>query len=310
MVDNLSEVVKIRTFRELLFPLSVKEELRADSDAGEVGSSLAASNLLGLLEKCHREPAPFYFRLETRNGMDLKERSRYAAKIARAMEEESKRKLINSTEDYEFEVRILAGKDGGLRMFLKMNTIPMDRFAYRLHTISASIHPATAALLMELAGPYLKRNAQILDPCCGVGTMLLERHKKMPAREIYGIDIFGDAIAGARENAALAKIPVNFIHRDYFDFRHDYLFDEIIADLPVRGKRSKEEQDLFYQRFFEKSLEHLSGDGHMILYCNEEAFVKKQLRLHPVFRLEKEFPVGRKGEFALYIIGLRGQHIS
>lgn len=310
VVDNLSEVVKIRTFRELLFPLSVKEELRADSDAGEVGSSLAASNLLGLLEKCHRDPAPFYFRLEIRNGMELKERSRYAARIARAMEEESKRKLINSTEDYEFEVRILAGKDGALRMFLKMNTIPMERFAYRLHTISASIHPATAALLMELAGPYLKKNAQILDPCCGVGTMLLERHKKMPAREIYGIDIFGDAIAGARENAALAKIPVNFIHRDYFDFKHDYLFDEIIADLPVRGKRSKEEQDLFYQRFFEKSLEHLSGDGHMILYCNEEAFVKKQLRLHPVFRLEKEFAVGRKGEFALYIIGLRGQHIS
>ena len=67
---------------------------------------------------------------------------------------------------------------------------------------------------------------------------------------------------------------------------------------------------MFYQRFFEKSLEHLRDDGHMILYCNEGAFVKKQLRLHPVFRLEKEFAVGRKGDFALYIIGLRGQHIS
>lgn len=302
IVDNLSDVVKIRTFRELLFPLSLKEDFTADVSPGDGGKLLASSNLLPLLEKCHRESGPFYFRLEIRNGMDLKERSRYALKAARAMEEESARKLINSTDDYEFEVRILAGKDKKMRAFLKMNTIPMERFSYRLHTISSSIHPSTAALLMELAGPYLKKNAQILDPCCGVGTMLLERCKKVPAREIYGIDIFGEAVLGARENAALAKVPVHFVHRDYFDFRHEYLFDEIIANLPMRGKRTKEEQDEFYRKFFDKSQEHLSSKGYMILYCNEGAFVKKQLRMHPMFRLEKEFVMGQKGDFALYII--------
>ncbi len=165
IVENLSDVVKIRTFRELLFPLSLKEDFTADVSPGDGGKLLASSNLLPLLEKCHREPGPFYFRLEIRNGMDLKERSRYALKAARAMEEESARQLINSTDDYEFEVRILAGKDKKMRAFLKMNTIPMERFNYRLHTISSSIHPSTAALLMELAGPYLKKNAQILDPC-------------------------------------------------------------------------------------------------------------------------------------------------
>ena len=304
IVENLSDVVKIRTFRELLFPLSLKEDFTADVSPGDGGKLLASSNLLPL-EKCHREPGPFYFRLEIRNGMDLKERSRYALKAARAMEEESARQLINSTDDYEFEVRILAGKDKKMRAFLKMNTIPMERFNYRLHTISSSIHPSTAALLMELAGPYLKKNAQILDPCCGVGTMLLERCKKVPAREIYGIDIFGDAVLGARENAALAKVPVHFIHRDYFDFRHEYLFDEIIANLPMRGKRTKEEQDEFYRKFFDKSQEHLASKGYMILYCNEGAFVKKQLRMHPMFRLEKEFVMGQKGDFALYIIGVK-----
>lgn len=305
IVENLSDVVKIRTFRELLFPLSLKEDFTADVSPGDGGKLLASSNLLPLLEKCHREPGPFYFRLDIRNGMDLKERSRYALKAARAMEEESARQLINSTDDYEFEVRILAGKDKKMRAFLKMNTIPMERFNYRLHTISSSIHPSTAALLMELAGPYLKKNAQILDPCCGVGTMLLERCKKVPAREIYGIDIFGDAVLGARENAALAKVPVHFIHRDYFDFRHEYLFDEIIANLPMRGKRTKEEQDEFYRKFFDKSQEHLASKGYMILYCNEGAFVKKQLRMHPMFRLEKEFVMGQKGDFALYIIGVK-----
>ena len=305
IVDNLSDVVKIRTFRELLFPLSVKEDIMAELSPAKAGKILASSNLLDLLKRCHREPGPFYFRLEIRNGMDLKEKSRYAIRAARAMEEESARELINSTDDYEFEVRLLAGKDGKLRPFLKMNTIPIERFDYRLHTISSSIHPSTAALLMELAAPYLKKNAQILDPCCGVGTMLLERLKKMPAREIYGIDIFGDAILGARENAALAKVPAHFIHRDYFDFRHEYLFDEIITNLPVRGKRTKEEQDEFYRKFFDKSQGHLTSGGYMILYCNEGSFVKKQLRLHPLFRLEKEFVIGQKGDFVLYIIGVK-----
>lgn len=65
--------------------------------------------------------------------------------------------------------------------------------------------------------------------------MLIERDIAQPAREKYGIDIFGPAIEGARENASLAGEKINFIHRDYFDFKHDYLFDEIITNMPVRG---------------------------------------------------------------------------
>ena len=30
-------------------------------------------------------------------------------------------------------------------------------------------------MIVALAEPYLKENAQILDPFCGVGTMLIER---------------------------------------------------------------------------------------------------------------------------------------
>ena len=73
--------------------------------------------------------------------------------------------------------------------------------------------------------------------------MLIERDIAQPAREKYGIDIFGPAIEGARENASLAGEKINFIHRDYFDFKHDYLFDEIITNMPVRGRQSRGEMD-------------------------------------------------------------------
>ena len=79
--------------------------------------------------------------------------------------------------------------------------------------------------------------------------MLIERDIRVPAREKYGIDIFGEAIRGARENASYAGEKINFINRDYFDFTHAYLFDEIITNMPVRGRKSKEETDAFTADF-------------------------------------------------------------
>jgi len=58
---------------------------------------------------------------------------------------------------------------------LSFHTLPDKRFVYRKNAIAASIHPSAAALMMELASPYLKEDAQIMDPFCGVGTMLIER---------------------------------------------------------------------------------------------------------------------------------------
>lgn len=305
VVDNLREVINVRTFRELLFPIALKQKVTVSDSPELLGEALASSGILTLLERCHREEAPFYFRLELRLGQTLEERSRYTKRAARVLEEKSNRKLLNSAEEYEFEVRILADKTGKLYAFLKMNTIPAERFSYRKRTVAASIYPSDAALLAELAKPYLKENAQILDPCCGVGTMLIERHKLLPAREIYGIDIFGEAIEGARENCKRAGVRANFIHRDYFDFKHEYLFDEIIANMPLRGKKTKEEQDTFYAKFFEKSKELLVKDGILILYSNETGFIKKQLRLHQEFKLQQEFAIRKKDEFSLYIISLR-----
>ena len=89
------------------------------------------------------------------------------------------------------------------------------------------------------------------------------------------------------------------------DFKHDYKFDEIISNLPSRGKKTKEEMDSFYGEFFEKSKSVLAEDAVMILYSNESGFIKKQLRLRPEYRLIQEFIIRKKTNDALYIIGYR-----
>lgn len=295
---------KLRTYRELLFPIHGKGELHRKPE--EAAADIWQSDLWDFLTECHKEETPFYFRLELKTKMDLAEKSSYARKFASELERISNRRLLNSTGDYEIEIRLFESRDGKQIPFLKLFTIQDKRFSYRKHAVAASIHPAAAAMLVRLAQPYLKENAQILDPFCGVGTMLIERDILVPAREKYGIDIFGEAVEGARENAALAGEKINFIHRDYFDFTHKYLFDEIITNMPVRGKKTKEEMDDFYAAFFEKSATLLSAGGKIIFYSNEEGFVKKQLRLHREYRLLQEFCIREKEHFYLYIVELKG----
>lgn len=296
--------LRLRTYRELLFPLCMQEKtIREEEQAAE---AVWRSKLLSLLLESHEQEAPFYFRVELRSRMELSKKGSFTKRFSAALERLSGRQLINSTSAYEVELRLIETKTGAFAVFAKLFTVPMKRFSYRKHAISASIHPSMAAILMEVARPYLKENAQILDPFCGVGTMLIERDMKVPAREKYGIDSFGDAIRMARENAAAAGEQIHFINRDYFDFRHDYLFDELITNMPTRGKQTKEEMDAFYTSFFKKSKTLLVSGGRMIFYSNEEGFVKKQLRLNPDYHLLYERCMREKEQYKLYVVEYRG----
>ena len=312
---DVRAMANLRTYRELLFPIRLKQDtmntvlnntMQSEKWAEVLADAIWQSGIGDFLKECHKQSTPFRFRVEIRADMENAKRASFAKKFAIQLERVSARWLINSTGDYEIEIRLIKKKDGGFAPFLKLYTIPMRRFSYRKNAVAASIHPSLAAMLVALAKPYLKENAQILDPFCGVGTMLIERDIAEPAREKYGIDIFGPAIDGARENAALAGEKINFIHRDYFDFKHEYLFDEIITNMPVRGKQSRSEMDALYASFFEKSKEILAPGGVMIFYSNEEGMVKKQLRLHTEYRLIQEFIVSEKRHFNLYVVGIKG----
>ena len=302
--QELEKLMKLRTYREMVFPLQVEGYL--SSNPIEAAQKLWESNIIELLNGVHKESAPYYFRIECKSAMDLEKRSAFTRKFATELESLSKGQLINSTSDYEVEIRLIANKDGLFFPCVRLLTLKSKRFDYRKNAIAASIHPSTAALIVELAKDYLKEDAQIMDPFCGVGTMLIERNKRVPAREMYGTDIFGDAIVFARENTQAAGMNVNYIHRDFMDFKHDYLFNEIITNMPVRGTKTKQEMDAFYGAFFEKAKTHLAKAGVVIMYTNEIGFVKKQLRLHKEFSLLQETCLQPKTDFYLLIMGYKG----
>ena len=88
---------------------------------------------------------------------------------------------------------------------MRLCSIQDNRFAYRKNVLPTSMHPSQAALIVSLAKPYLKETAQIMDPFCGVGTLLIERAHLVPAREIYATDTYGDAITMVERMLRLPK---------------------------------------------------------------------------------------------------------
>ncbi len=263
------------------------------------------ADLLTILRENHRGADPYYFRVGVTGAADRKAGSLLAKQAARAIEAAMGGSLINSASHYEAEIRLAMDPEGGVTPYLKLFTLPDTRFRYRRYSVAAGMKPFVAAGLIGLSKPYFRDHAQILDPFCGVGTLLIERRFAGPVRSAYGTDTFGEAIDKARRNARIAGVPVNFINRDFFSFTHDYLFDEILTDLPERiGDR--EETDAFYGAFLVKSAELLSEKGRVFCYTAETGMLKKHLRLCGRFRLLAEFPILSRGGTALFILERKG----
>ena len=301
--NELSQLCRLHTYRELLFTLRVKGTILGTAD--ELSQALLDGGLVTLLEHTHTEDAPFYFRIEVRGMEDTVQKTALAKELAQALEQGSGGKLLNSTTDYEVEVRLTRTKDGSFYPCLKLYTIGDDRFAWRKQTISASMHPSLAAALIELSRPYLSEQAVVLDALCGVGTFVIERNLRMKAYDNYAVDLYGQAVAGAKQNAAAAGVTCNFITKDFTQFTSKHQMTEIFADMPKRGKKTKEELDALYSGCFRRFSQLLAVHGHLFLYAGEEGFVKKNLRLNRELALIHEIKVRPKEDGVFYIIEKR-----
>ena len=271
-------------------------------DAIKAAATISSSDLLNVLKKAHSGTTPFYFRVEIKSKIPLDKKSIFAKKFSSELERLSSRQLLNSPTNYEFEIRLIENKIGTFNVLVKFNTIKDERFDYRVENISSSIKPVNAALLVALAKDYMIDNARVLDPFCGVGTMLIERQKIVKANTSYGIDILSDAINKAKINTEAAGQIIHYINRDFFDFTHEYVFDEIFTNMPFRiGRKTEEEIYELYRKFFDKAKEFLTQDGTIIMYSHNRDYVS-QLTKENRFTIVKEFEIMDKEETFLFII--------
>ncbi|MBS6642518.1 MAG: methyltransferase [Clostridiaceae bacterium] len=302
-VSSLDWMDKIRTYHDLLFV--VKGMKTCPIDAGQAAERIVNSDLLKFLARNHDGRLPYYFRVELKSRMELDKRSAFAKKLSSQIEKLSDRKLINTTSNYEFEIRLIENKEGSFNVLLKLYTLKDHRFSYRKEVIPTSIKAVNAALTVKLTEKYRKENAQVLDPFCGVGTMLIERHKSVKANTMYGVDIQEEAIQKARKNTEAAGQIIHYINRDFFEFKHEYLFDEIITDMPFCiGRKTEEEIKSLYQSFFASAGHFLNQDGIMVLYSHNADYVKKMSAEHG-FTVAKVFEISLKEGVYVFVLKLK-----
>ena len=290
--DKPSEIARIRTVEEILFAIKGMKNCPMEPEAA--AKKIVDAGFIDFLEERHGEEAPFYFRIECKSKMPLDKKSAFTRKMADYLEQFSARMLINSTSRYEVELRLIENKEGNFNVLVKLGTWKDMRFTYRKEVIATSIKPVNAALTVALAKDYIKPEGKVLDPFCGTGTMLIERHKQVPANTSYGIDIYGEAIEKAKVNTETAHQIIHYINRDFFDFKHEYLFDEIITNMPMATAK-KSEKDIYdlYRRFFKKAGEHLTEDGTIIMYTHNLEMVKELAKKNE-FHFEQMWEISKK----------------
>ncbi len=299
LTDDPESLSEIRLFSELLF----RVRFRGGSGEQPMAQRLLSSELFPLLRQCLGEQ-PFYtFRIVTDGASVMADKHKQVKDLAYSLEEASERRL-RSAKAADAELLFFGTPEGRDVVFARFAARTDERFSYRKDALPTSMTPVFAAQVAELLRPYFKEGAALIDPFCGVGTLLIERNRLIPAGKTYGVDIYREAVEAARKNAERAGCGFYFIQRDYFDFTAEFLLDEVLTEFPRMESRPREETDRFYRSFFEKTSEIAKTDALLFLLSTEERILKKQIRLHAEFQMLRQIPL--RGREQIYIVKKRG----
>ncbi len=304
--EDLRKTLDFRVYQSALFdfcPRLIGE--KAARDGRKVGAFLLEEGLVAYLEALHENNGePFAFRVDIKGVKDPAVKNAIARDVSRILEEKSEGRLENDVSAYELEIRLLYSRRMDCRAFLKLYTLPDRRFEYRTRVLPVSMQPSRAALMMAFAGGALKDNANVLDPFCGTGILLIERAKALGYRSLYGLDIYRPALEACEENSRNAGARVQMIQRDFSDFRHEYPFDEIVTDMPRKsGNHSEKDIRGLYRTFFDRLGQWMTPEGRVLLYSEEESYIRENLKRHPKIRLIGQLPLTASGSAYLMQYG-------
>lgn len=288
---DYEKLFALRCFEEALLPLGTAPlpPTRNDTAVLKEWAKDIAKRLIPFqtfVASCYA-PMPIPYRLEWRE-LPHERRGTLSRALAGALDTTGT--LINRPGNYVLEIR-LEMKAAHLQMFAKLMQPADRRFAYRKETLPASIAPVTAAGIMRFVGPHMQENARVFDPCCGSGTLLIERDRALPTQALLGVDKDAHAIAAARKNCAAAGLNSHMecIAGDLRRFRVREPFDELYANLPfgVRVGEGKD-ADALLAALFTRLDEWMNPQGIVLLYTTHRRSVEK-LSLRSAWHIQEDW---------------------
>ena len=269
-----------RCFTEALFPVG-----SCECEASAIAKK-ARPFMEDLMASSHSGNPPYRFRVEVKASMKSPaDRQTLVRAVSSACEGG---KLVNSPSDYELELRV-EGNERNARLFVKLFTVKDERFAYRAESIPASMNPAVAAAVLRFAQEHFKVGARVIDPCCGSGTLLIERAKLSPCQSLTGVDIAHRAIDAARKNTALAVVNAKYTVNDILRFECHRPYDELICNLPFGNRVGTHSScEKLYRGLVAKLPELVRKGGVAVLYTMEFTLLKNIIRESPRVTLLKQ----------------------
>lgn len=149
---------------------------------------------------------------------------------------------------------------------VRLGSTALHERSYKRAHQTGSLKPPVAAAIAALAGVAPGR--RVLDPCCGVGTIPIEA--ALHGALARGGDQNLEALQGARENAAAARVQVSFEHWDAQALPvDDGSVDCVVSNLPW-GRQIVVDASLtlFYARCLAEMRRILLPNGCVVVLTN------------------------------------------
>ncbi|HTW87419.1 MAG TPA: methyltransferase domain-containing protein, partial [Candidatus Binataceae bacterium] len=179
-------------------------------------------------------------------------------------------------DEDQAEVEIWAMLNGD--EFIAATRLSGDRLRHRGYKLAdrpGSLRPAVAAALAWLSDPHA--DDVVLDPVCGVGTILIERAELGRYRLLLGGDHDPEALAAARTNVGPRYKPIELRAWDAAALPlEDHSVTKIVTNLPwgLRFGTHGENRRL-YRRMLAEFRRVIVRGGRIVLLTGERALMRE-----------------------------------
>lgn len=155
---------------------------------------------------------------------------------------------------------------------VRLSAEPLHRRRYKRMSRLASLHPPLARALALLAG--IHEGALMVDPFCGGGTIVIEAALASWGVSAIGFDIDRVAVAEAIENAAVARVSVDFRVADAAALPLDAGAAARVVSNPPWGRAMEPTGSIQHslEPFWIETTRILPRDGRCVVLAPLEAF--------------------------------------
>jgi len=182
--------------------------------------------------------------------------------VAAGIQERHAWRYLEDDRESDFNIRVFIEQQTAL-VGIRLGKRPLHERPYKLSQNPGSLKPPVAASMLMLAD--LKPNERLLDPCCGVGTIVIEGASMGAFAQ--GSDIDPKAVRAAVANAKAANLQTHFEQSDVRNLSlSDGSIDCIVSNLPW-GRQIQMDMDLkvFYRDACAEIERVLTNNGRAVL---------------------------------------------